>query len=233
MAYLLSQIEPNIVGILACGSGSKIYSKTQKTKDIKPSSSNYVYSLMGATCFNRTGAYISHTRYPEHYRLRFFKGAHVWADTHLIEQGMMRVVGQAILENPKLASYKASYLQELKGMIRKLKNDEPWESHYLAEFGMQIDKHFENGFFRKIISELEKDPRVEAAIEAEKDILTLCAAFYPEYDYFSGDLDPLPARKKMADGFAIKYTSIPHGEILTHLGQPSPGPKGAQSSKKK
>jgi len=87
-AYYLAEQEENIAGILACGSGSGVYPPAGKFRSANLRSSTYVYSLIGANGFNRTGAFKSHDSFPDHYRLRFFPGSHTWAGEKLIAEGM-------------------------------------------------------------------------------------------------------------------------------------------------
>ena len=224
-AYLLSERNRNISGVLACGSGDGVYHEDQSFKRCKLRSDVYVYSLMGATCFNRTGAYECHARFPDHFRLRYFPGKHVWAGAELIEEGMARVMAAALLEHESLSVYQDNYLLALSKLAQSKEESAPWEAAYLYKFGLEFDHPTYNSSFNKALSQLSKDPKVQLAQEAEEDMLQLAKEFYLKHNYFNGDGDPLPARLKLAEKLATPYEDIPHGETLIEMGKPAPSSK--------
>lgn len=225
MSYLLSECNENVVGVLACGSGSGVYPDNEAYRESKLRPGTYVYSLVGTNCFNRTGTFKSHKAFGDHCRLRFFPGKHVWANDDLIEEGVARILGELILKNKKLVTYEEEYLMALAQLVSDLEEETPWESHYLAAFGAQINDSDVAKRLGSIAERLSSNDKVKLASEAEKDIHQLCAAFYEEYNYFNGDTEELPARSKMAKSLSQKYAGSPYENILSLLGDKSPGAK--------
>lgn len=217
-SYLLAETNRNIAGILPCAAGGGVYPDGASFRQSKLRKKTYVYSLMGTNCFNRTGSYKTHTSLSDGCRLRFFPGNHDWANEDLIEQGMVHVVGKAILGNDDLDPYRELYLPALKELTERLKAATPWESYYLAALGKELDARYEKGYFSKTAAELGKDSKVNLALEAEKDMLKLCSEFYLKYTYHSGDRDDKPKRTAMGEKLASPYSEIPHGEMLKRLG---------------
>jgi len=109
-------------------------------------------------------------------------------------------------------------------MVEDLREKQPWESHYLASFGAEIDGRYQDEYFPKTAKALSVSPQVLLAIEAESDIKNLRDKFYEKYDYFNGDTKEIPARRKYGLSLSEKYPSIPHGNLLKLMGRPSPGP---------
>ena len=225
MSFLLAEANKNLSGVLACGSGAGIYPDSGDFRQPKLRSKTYVYSLIGTNCFNRTEAAESHQGFSDDCRLRFFPGNHTWAEAPLIEQGMARVMGQIILDHKDLSEYQEDYLTALKGLIEDLKAKEPWESDYLASFGAEMDDRFDGGYFKKTSNELEGDPQVKLAMEAEEDILDFANEFFASDANSKKDSKELPNRSEAADKLAAKYESIPHGKLIKLLGDKSPPPK--------
>ncbi len=224
MSYLLSECNKNVVGILPCGAGDGVYPDGESFRSAKLRSGTYIYSLVGTNCFNRTGVYESHQEFDEKCRLRFFPGGHAWAKEPLILEGMARVIGEELKENSTLAAYQDEYLIALEKLVLSIEDQTPWESEYLASFGASVNRSATAKRLAQKAKTLQSDPRVIAAKKAEQDIQKLCAAFYEEYDYFSGDTEDLPARSKMGAKLAANYSDTPYAEILTKLGEKSPAP---------
>jgi len=225
MSFLLSEMDKNVVGVLACGSGDGVYldDKTFRQANLRPDT--IVYSLVGTNCFNRTGAFESHQNWATDYRLRYFIGNHDWANSKLVTEGMAHLMGQVIKSKGHLLAYEYEHLKSLKILTEKLKSSEPWEASHLCKVGLALDDRFDNGYFVKTDAVLKKLPNVLKAQQAEADIMALAKKFYLKYDYFNGDTKPLPARQKYADTLEKKYTDLPHANLLKKLGAPSAGPK--------
>jgi len=223
MAYYLAEKDKNIQGILACGSGSGVYLPNDEFRPARLRSSTYVYSLVGARCFNRTGAFSSHLEFPDHYRLHFFPGNHDWAGGALIRLGMTRVLGEALKQSalPEARKLRGRYLASCRELVDGLEETEPWEAWIWAEFlsgfpgppALQME-------YRKKKAALEAQPQVKLAREAEKDIRTLCRKFYKDV-FYTQDQKPNAKREEMANRMADAYASIPHGELIRALGSPA------------
>lgn len=218
-SFLLAETNKDVVGVLACGSGGGVYPDNEEFRESDLRKKTYVYSLIGTNCFNRTGSYKTHKSLSDECRLRFFPGNHDWANERLLEQGMLHVFGGVILANKSLEPYKKHYLSALKVVTDRLKEEEPWESYYLAKLGSQIDERYEKGYFDKMATKLASNPKVELALKAEKDIEKLCSMFYLKFTYHSGDRDDISKRTEKGAELAKPYAEIPHGELLKRLGQ--------------
>lgn len=218
-SFLLAETNKNLAGVLACGAGSGVYPDAEAFRPARLRKKTYVYSLIGTNCFNRTGSYKTHTELNKNCRLRFFPGNHDWANAELLEQGMMYVVGRAIHSSSSFDFHKKLYLPSLQDLVENLKGEAPWESYHLADLGAQLDERFDKGYFGKIAAKLAKNPKVELALQAEKDIEKLCSMFYEKYTYHSGDRDDKPKRTEKGEELAAPYAEIPHGKLLKGLGQ--------------
>ena len=217
-SYLLAETNKNIAGLIPCGAGGGVYPDGKPFREANLRKKTYVYSLVGTNCFNRTGCYKTHQSLSDDCRLRFFPGNHDWANADLLEQGMMHVMGKAILANKSFDSYRQYYLPSLKEMVERLREDTPWESYHLAALGEELDERYEKGYFAKQVSKLENDPKVDLALKAEKDIEKLCSMFYLKFTYHSGDRDDNAKRTETGEKLSEAYSEIPHGELLRRLG---------------
>lgn len=223
MAYLLAEENRHIKGVVACGSGSGVYLENGNFRAAKLRRSTYVYSLVGSNCFNRTGAYNSHKDFPGEYRLRYFVGKHSWAPASLIREAMARVIGETVKDyrgedkNDLCARYAKAALQ----MAEAMESTQPWEAHYLAEFLSKFPagRDIRNSA-SSLASRLERDSRVELAIDAEKDINKFGREFFQGVHY-KNDKGKNPDRLKEAEKLAEKYASIPHGALIRRLGDGS------------
>ena len=225
MAFLLAEGNRDIVGIINCGANHGVYPDNADWRYANIRSGVYVYSLMGTTCFNRTGAYATHKGLPKDYRLRYFKGRHVWADANLLKDAMVKVMGEAIASKSILSAYKEKYIEALSAHVDYLKSGHPYEAFYLAEFAKNDLKVSTSSALYATYSELKDSPAIVTAQAAEKDILKFADKFYLKYDYHNGDTEEKADRSKAANRLAEEYQGTPYEETFTLLGQKSPAPK--------
>lgn len=226
MSYLMAEQSSQVRGILACGSGNGCYLDDGSFRKAKLRRRCYLYSLIGTNCFNRTGAYVTHTKMPKECRLRFFPGNHDWAQSALIEQAMTRVVGQAYLEDEKFKDGRSNFLRNLRDLAQEIKESAPWETYYLASFGEQFPQNSQSNAFKKLAKEASSHPKTLLAQKAEQEMMKFCAKYYPKYDFFNGDTEDIPRRSEEASDISKCYQQIPHGEIIRRMGVKSPGYKG-------
>lgn len=216
MAYLIAERDRRIGGVLACGAGSG-------KRNLR--SNTYVYSLIGTNCFNRSGTTISHLRFPNDYRLRFFPGGHEWAGSEYLSQGMARVLG-AGLERKRSRDYETMRNEFVRTMLTWAKEQQsktPWETHYwtdyLKDFPSSSDLQNEA---RSLESSLSTNPKVKDAIKADRAILKFAEEYFQIY--YKVDMHENDERKKDADKLANSYKHLPHGELLRRLGNPCDEP---------
>ena len=224
MAYLLAERDKRLAGVLACGSGSGVYLSEKDFRAAKLRKSTYVYSLIGTNCFNRDEAVRSHDKFPKNYRLRFFPGGHVWAESKFIAEGMARVYGETLKGTRvrNLDDHKRDYARTMWKWTGDLQKDEPWEAAYWAEFLADFDGDSEvSSDAKSLSSELEDNPQVDLAADAQK------ALDHFNKKHFNKPIDqaagkrPVPARQAEADKLADKFGELPHAELLRKLGGPA------------
>lgn len=223
MAYYLAEQNKNIQGVIACGSGSGIYTMDWEFRDSKLRNSTYVYNLIGTNCFNRTGAYNSHDEFPDDYRLRFFIGKHVWAPAPLITEALARVLGEALKEYQEEGKddLRERYAQAATEMAEAMESSQPWEAYYLAEFLANFPAERETrNRASSLASRLERDSKVQLAMEAEEDIKKFGRQFFRDLHY-TDDKGVNSDRLEKAEKLAEEYQSIPHGALIRKLGDGS------------
>lgn len=221
IAYLTAERDQRIAGVLACGSGRGVYPKDEKFRPAKIRNNTYVYSLIGTNCCNRTGATKSHLEFPEDYRLRFFPGGHVWADSEYLSQGMARVLG-AGLERKKGNAYEKMRGQFAQTMLDWAKSNEektPWETYYWANY---LQKFPSNNTIveeaQLLAGQLETNLRVQSAIKAENMLRKFIEAYFKSGDK-ADQIDKI-RRKKDAERLAETYKDLPYGTLFRRLGEP-------------
>lgn len=221
MAYLTAERDRRIAGVLACGSGHGVYPKGEGFRLSDLRNSTYVYSLIGTTCCNRTGAAQSHMKFPDNYRLRFFPGGHVWADADYISQGMARVLG-AGLERMKDRSFekmRVQFAQKMLGWAKGERRETPWESYYWANYLKDFPSNSTiEGEARSLESSLAANPNVQSAMKAEKALREFAEDHFKIG--YKADQNPDKEREKDAARLSEKYKDSPHGLIFECLADP-------------
>lgn len=223
MAYYLAELNRNIQGVIACGSGSGIYTESGDFRDAKLRSSTYVYSLIGSNCFNRTGAYNSHEDFPAAYRLRYFIGGHAWAPAPLINEAMARVMGEALkdYQGADKDDLRERYAKTATEMAEAMESNQPWEAYYLSEFISKFPTNRETrSRASSLASRLEGNEKVQLAMDAEDDIKQFGRQFFRDV-FYKQDKGENRDRLKKAERLAEEYASIPHGELIRKLGDGS------------
>ena len=221
MAFLMAESERNISGVLSCGSGSGVYVEATDFRASKLPKSTYVYSLIGTNCFNRTEAFTCHTKFPKDYRLHFFPGNHDWAGSSYLELGMIRVMGEGLADyvGNSHQKLKRSYADCVFTYMDEIKDEEPWEAFYLAQFLSEFPVDRKDQLkAKKIADTLSKSEQVKLAIEADQAIWELGSKFYEDV-YYKEDRKINKSLLKAAEKLGKRFVEIPHGEIIL-LGKP-------------
>jgi len=224
MAYLLAERSKHVVGVLACGSGSGVYLTGTEFRTAKLSQSTYVYSLIGTNCFNRSEATMSHNKFPKDFRLRFFPGGHAWAGSPYIEEGMARVLGEALKRNKDrdLEKLKSDYAETMWLWTKELETDQPWEAAYWAEFLAHFKANSKvKSDADKLYSQLKSNPQVKLAKEADAAIEKFRNKYYNHYIDSKIGKKPAPDRAAKANKIAEEFEGLPHAKIIRMLGKPS------------
>ena len=245
MAYYLAELEPTIVGVIACGSGMGIYpdEATQKGfRDAKLRPGLAVCSLMGTNCFNRDEAVRSHNKFNlSRCRLTFFPGKHDWAGPPLIADALTFVLGVALKDTAKssASSAQGSKLPPRPGSLPPVATSfrdqqfrysralwkrtlepgiPPWEKAYwIASLADFSGEPLIKAAAMKVAAKLDKDPEVLAGRAAEEAVRAFAKKYYSVYDK---DKTPKPAREAEAEREAVKFEKLPQAEILRRLGKP-------------
>ena len=219
MAYQLAEENKHIQGVLACGSGSGIYTD-DGFRDAKLRRSTYVYSLIGTNCFNRTGAYKSYKEFPKDYRLRYFPGGHAWAPAPLITQGMARTMGEALKNarsrdiTPIINSYTQATLQ----LANELKGKQPWEACWLAVLLADFSTdHPASREANALVHELKNTSQVHIAEKAEEALQDFGKDYFDGV-FYKDDQKPNAQRQQDADKIAQQYQGTPYADLIKRLG---------------
>ncbi|MDB4673370.1 SHD1 domain-containing protein [Verrucomicrobiales bacterium] len=223
-AYVLAEYRPNIAGVLACGSGYGIYIDDDGFRSANLPRSTYIYSLIGTNCFNRDEAVRTHNKVDENFRLRFFPGKHAWAGSSLIEVGMARVYGEALLVNtdPKFDAYRRIFSRSIIEWVEEMAEERPWEALSWARFLESFPG--DTGVSAQaasLIPTLEEDPRTGLASKAEKAIQAFAREYFSRNINSDNGKIPNPEREAAAEALAAEFEGLPHAEIILRLGKPS------------
>ena len=224
MAYLLAERSKHIAGVLACGSGSGVYLAEKEFRSAKLRRTTYVYSLIGTNCFNRAEATTSHNKFPKNYRLRFFPGKHAWAGSPYIEEGMARVLGEALNRNKDrdLEKLKSDYAATMWTWTKELETNQPWEAAYWAEFLAEFKANSTvQRDAEKLYSQLKSNPKVELAHNADLAIEKFRNKYYNRFMDQKAGKQPAPAREAKANKIAEEFEGLPHAKIIQMLGKPT------------
>lgn len=224
MAYWLAEVDRDIAGVLACGSGKGIYLKadSDRYREAELRGSTYVYSLIGTNCFNRTGAFQSHDTFPDDYRLRFFPGGHAWAGAGLIAEGMGRVLGAGLerYRDGDARLMREQFARAAWEWTSANVASRPWEAHYWADYLEDFPGPGEiQADAMRLARDLKDAPKVRAARRAERDIRRFAEEYFDVF--YKVDKKANPDRRREADRLADRYPGIPHGELLRRLGDSS------------
>lgn len=221
MSYRLAELETNIAGILACGSGDGVYPRNGDFRSANLPRHTYVYSLVGTNCFNRTGTFEAHESFPEDFRMQYFPGNHDWAGSATITTAMARVVGEGlkIYEGDDAERLCRNFSRTVWEMTQDQQDDAPWEAYRWASFLKEFDgvptiREQAAG----LANALKNHPDVKRAQAAERDMHRLGEDYFDVF--YTEDRKPNPERKRDAENMALEYEGLPHQEILRRLGDP-------------
>lgn len=222
MAYRMSELNKNIAGVLACGSGGGVYPKGEEFRHVKLRKSVAVCSLVGTNDFNRGEAAASHASYPKSARLIWFPGNHDWAGSQWIEEGMAHIYGTALIANrdraldPLRAEYAATQL----AYAKNFEESEPWKAARWAEFLAS----FPSGAgaakdAAALAATLKRNPTAKRGLDAENEAYKFAAKHFHHRDN-----TPDPSRQNAAAKLVEKFAGLPLADTLKRMGDPSVGP---------
>jgi hypothetical protein len=221
MAYRLAELEDNIAGIVACGSGAGVYPQGANFRSADVPRGVIVCSLMGANCFNRSEAISSQERLPRNSRLIWFPGNHDWANSDEIEEGLAHVYGWTLAQNQdrETAPRREEFAQTLLSYAREHQEDAPWRALRWARF---LTEELPSSLEKEasaLVSTLENEARAQRGLEAAEAM----NEFAEEY-FHSGDHTAEPASHRAASDLAEEFAGLPQADTIKRMGEPSPAP---------
>ncbi|WP_193212539.1 SHD1 domain-containing protein [Luteolibacter marinus] len=226
MAYLMAEMEENIAGVLACGSGAGVYLKEESFRPAKLRRGTVICSLIGTNDFNRREAAKSHKGFGKDARIIWFPGNHDWAGENVIMEGLADVYGK-ILKNSKskeLDPLRVEYAKAMLAWAKEQEKGQPWVSCHWAEFLASFpgDSAIQQEA-AAFATTLGQQTDVTNARKAEKAIDDFADKYFSDGDT-KGDNTPDASREKAAEKAAEPYVGLPQAEILQRMGGPSPAP---------
>ncbi|GAA5480999.1 hypothetical protein [Haloferula sargassicola] len=219
MAYLMSEMDKDIAGVVACGSGGGVYLKEKDFRPVRLRKSVIVCSLMGTNCFNRSEAAASHKTFPKAARLIWFAGNHDWANAELIEEAMAHVYGSTLRESREKEHepLREAFAAEQMSWARTKVSDEPWAALRWARFLADFPSVASDA--RALEGSLTGLERAEKGLEVEKEMNE-----FAEDHFTLGDHTADASREKAATKLAEKFSDLPQAELIKRMGEPSVAP---------
>jgi SLA1 homology domain 1, SHD1 len=220
MAYMMSEINKNVVGVLACASGHGIYLKEKTFRAAKLRSDTVMCSLIGTNDFNRREAVKSHKAIDKNARLIWFPGNHDWAGPELIEDGLAEVYGR-ILERSKVQNIDAlrsDFSRKQLDWAKKQAASAPWLTYYWANFLTKFPGDASvNRDAAVLLASVPKGPELAKAEKAIKDF----AYKHFEDGLTQVDKEPVPSRVKDAEKVATTLAGLPQADLIRRMGGPA------------
>lgn|GEM_PF-1485269 len=114
---------------------------------------------------------------------------------------------------------KKTYAKKMWALTQDQVESQPWEAHYWASYLKDFlgPQHIKTAA-ATLMQRLESDPKVQQALEAEKDIRKLADTYFRVF--YTVDQKPNESRTKDAERMSEKYPDIPHSELVKRLGDP-------------
>ena len=220
MAYLMAEMDQNISGVLACGSGGGVYLKEKTFREARLRSDTAICSLMGTNDFNRREAMKSHKGFGKEARLIWFAGNHDWAGPDLIQDGMAEVYGR-ILERSKdrgLEALRVDFSKKQLAWAKTQAASTPWIAYH---WGMFLTKFPGDAAVQRDAAALVASvPDGPELAKAEKTLQDFANKHFGDGDY-KVDKTPDPSRVKDAEKAAALVAGLPQAELIKLMGQPA------------
>ncbi len=219
MAYLMAEMDRNVAGVLACGSGSGVYLKEKTFRQAKLRSDTAICSLIGTNDFNRREAVKSHKVFGKGARLIWFAGNHDWAAPDLIEDGLAEVYGR-ILERSKakgLDPLRAEFAKKQLEWAKKKAGSVPLIALHWGEFLMKFpgDAAVQKDA-AALVASVSNGPELA---KAEKELQEFAFKHFADGNT-KADEAADPSRVKDAEKLAAQLKGAPQAELIKHMGQP-------------
>lgn len=226
MAYLLAEMDENVTGVLACGSGGGVYIKEKEFRQAVVRRGTVICSVIGTNDFNRCEAVESHQGYDKNARLIWFVGNHDWAGPDLITDGLAEVYGKMLMNSKSgdLDGLREAFSKTQLAWAKERQEKKPWITYHWAEFlkGFPGDAAVQKEA-GDLAATLLEAPEVVQAIAAEKAITDFADKHFSDGNTKT-DSQENESRDKEALKLRAKFEGLPQAEILDRMGKPSPPP---------
>lgn len=226
MAYLMAEMDENVTGVLACGSGAGVYVKADNFRQAELRRGTVVCSLIGTNDFNRREAAKAHKGFDKDFRIIWFPGNHDWAGENVIMRGMADVYGKVLKESKSkdVDALRVDYSKNLFAWAREVEKGEPWVAYHWAKFlsdfpGDPTVKQEATSF----AATLSKQADVSIALKADKVVDDFADKYFSDGDTKS-DNTADPSREKAAEKAAEEFVGLPQAEIIERMGELAPAP---------
>ncbi|MEN9974648.1 MAG: hypothetical protein RLZZ282_654 [Verrucomicrobiota bacterium] len=220
MAYLMAEMDKNIAGVLACGSGSGGYLKEKTFRQAKLRSDIAICSLIGTNDFNRREAVKSHKEFGKDIRLIWFVGNHDWAEAEFIQDGLAEVYAH-ILERSKartLDALRLAFSSKQLDWAKKQASSTPWRAYHWGEVLTKFPG--EPAVQRDAAVLMATVPNGLELAKAEKSMRDFTNKHFGDGDT-TVDKTPDASRVKDAEKLAAQLAGLPQAELIMRMGQPA------------
>lgn len=206
-------------GILACGAATH-------DPSWKPGAQLPVYGLSGTRCFNRWDMACLMEKNEEMRHLRFFPGAHAWADEDLLCDGLTWLMARAHAKAAKNATGKASaerWAARILAQARELAPSDPvraWraiDALKAANPGPPLA-----GAIAQVRTGLQSRPEISTALAAEKDVEVFWRKHFKTNPMDCENNNGTEAAAKDGAKYAATYKGTPYEALFSEMGQPAP-----------
>ncbi|MBM4155385.1 MAG: hypothetical protein FJ221_10205 [Lentisphaerae bacterium] len=221
MSFLVADILPAKLkgGILACGAATH-------NPAWKPGAQLPVYGLSGTRCFNRWDMACLMEKNGDMRHLRFFPGAHAWADEDPLCDGMTWLMARAHARASKTTAGKASaerWAARILAQARELAPADPvraWraiDALQAASPGPPLA-----GAIAQVRTGLQSRPEIRTALAAEKDVEAFWRKHFKTNPMDCENNNGTEAAAKDGATYAATYKGTPYEALFTEMGQPTP-----------
>lgn len=208
--WLANEMKSNIIGIIPCGAGGD------------PSSSRLLaYGLCGSTCFNRWDMAVSFDNVRKgNGRLRFFDGAHHWANESLCTDAITWLNGKYLAKKGSKAEIDA-FSAMLIEKIQKAYESDPYSAYEQACILAEVTKAPDAAKAKKVVTKLQADPKIQLYLEGLEEMNDFVDEHFntTSMDYKNNPCTS--SQKKDAEKLLAKYADTPLAKTIKGFGEPS------------
>jgi len=203
--WLASENKSNIIGLIPCGAGDAGYRYSGRA---------LAYGLSGGHCFNRWDmTQTFHQRIRKKGRLRFFHGGHDWANEDLLFDAM-NWLNAKYLEEKGSKKEIEQVSEMLFSEIRERYESDPYFAYENATVLAGFTKAPHAAKAKKIVAQLEKDPRIRLYIQGLEDLDEFADEYFNCQTPPRGDRDAGSRQKRDVEKLLEKYGDTPLASMI-------------------